>query len=143
MNEQDLHISNFKEFEIAALSLIVVIFCVFIVSQKHTANVGVYIDGDKGDTVKVVDLSLNYGSNLNLVSYSHQGLLKVWRGKRFLLMPDLTGSNKKLIQLRFESATPFTLKDITIMPQSQVYISNIGPVYLPNEGISFKLNYSE
>jgi len=142
MNEQALLMNNFKEFKIAILSLLVIFLCVIItISQKHTVDVGIYLEGDKANIVKVVDLSLNYNDNLNLVSYSRDGLLKVWDGKRFLLMPNPDSSEKQLIRLRFAAGKPVVPGDIKIMPESQVYLSNIGSVSLPNHGISFKLNY--
>ena len=133
--------NNFKEFKIAILSLLVIVLCVFNISQKHTVDVSVYIEGDKANMVKVVDLTLDYNNNLNLVSYSRQGLLKAWGKKRFLLMPNADSSEKQLIRLRFTAGKPVVPGDIKIMPESQVYLSNIGSVHLPNNGISFKLSY--
>lgn len=133
--------NNFKEFKIAILSLLVIVLCVFDISQKHTVDVSVYIEGDKASLVRVVDLTLDYNDNLDLVSYSRNGLLKAWSNKRFLLMPNLTSSDRELIKLRFGTNMPLTSKDIKIMPESQVYLSNIGSVHLPDKGISFKLNF--
>ena len=135
--------NNIKEFKIAILSLLVIVLCVIInISQKHTVDVGVYLEGDKANVVKVVDLVLNYDKNdLSLVSYSRQGLLKTWDGNRFLLMPTSVNSGKPIIVLKFRTGMPFSPGDIKIMPESQVYLSNIGSVHLPNGGISFKLNF--
>ncbi|MDO8340855.1 MAG: hypothetical protein Q7T59_02700 [Candidatus Woesebacteria bacterium] len=135
---------SIKEYKIQILSVLVMVLVMSQVYPKNIINVSVYLEGDKANMATVVDLSLDYNeNNLNLISYSPEGILKTWDAKRFLLMPNSNDFSKPIIKLKFKTNNFFTSENIKIATESQVYLSDIGITSLPSDKINIRLDYEQ
>lgn len=140
-----------KIFILSIAVLVLALFNVVVTNKSNmkTYDISVFIEGDNANLARVADLSVDYDkNNLELVSSSAGGFfvgssnLKKddWEDSRSLQMSTSVDVTKPILRLKFRRINNVP-PSIKVSSDSSLYLSQLGSVALPSDGINYKIKY--